>query len=60
LSAIAECFYQGLPACLSILQEGITNAWQAGDGVKPTGLYWLDIPNHGNHPNAEPRAYLRM
>jgi hypothetical protein len=38
LSAIAEYFYQGLPACLSILQEGITTAWHADDGVKPAGL----------------------
>jgi uncharacterized membrane protein YkoI len=38
LSAIAEYFYQGLPACLSALQEGITTAWHAEDGIKPAGL----------------------
>ncbi|NWC93008.1 MULTISPECIES: polymorphic toxin type 46 domain-containing protein [unclassified Pseudomonas] len=38
LSAIAEYFYQGLPACLSTLQEGLATAWHAEDGVKPVGL----------------------
>ncbi|VVN70006.1 polymorphic toxin type 46 domain-containing protein [Pseudomonas fluorescens] len=38
LSAIAEYFYQGLPACLSSLQEGIATAWHAEEGVKPSGL----------------------
>ncbi|MFC6337565.1 hypothetical protein GIR22_23650 [Pseudomonas sp. CCM 7891] len=38
LSAIAEYFYQGLPACLSTLQEGLATAWFAEDGVKPVGL----------------------
>ncbi|AZF13698.1 hypothetical protein C4J92_0181 [Pseudomonas sp. R3-18-08] len=38
LSAIAEYFYQGLPACLSTLQEGLATAWFAADGVKPEGL----------------------
>ena len=38
LSAIAEYFYQGLPACLSTLQEGLATAWHAEDGVKPSGL----------------------
>ncbi|WP_223503839.1 DUF6861 domain-containing protein [Pseudomonas sp. BF-R-24] len=38
LSAIAEYFYQGLPACLSTLQEGIATAWHAEEGVKPSGL----------------------
>ncbi|MGF6201414.1 DUF6861 domain-containing protein [Pseudomonas laurylsulfatiphila] len=38
LSAIAEYFYQGLPACLSTLQEGIATAWHAEEGLKPSGL----------------------
>ncbi|MNZ26550.1 hypothetical protein D3C78_437450 [compost metagenome] len=38
LSAVAEYFYQGLPACLSTLQEGIATAWHAEEGVKPSGL----------------------
>jgi hypothetical protein len=38
LSAIAEYFYDGLPACLSTLQEGIATAWHAEEGVKPAGL----------------------
>jgi hypothetical protein len=38
LSAIAEYFYQGLPACLSTLQEGIATAWHSEEGVKPAGL----------------------
>lgn len=38
LSAIAEYFYKGLPACLSTLQEGLAIAWHAEDGLKPAGL----------------------
>jgi hypothetical protein len=38
LSAIAEYFYQGLPACLSTLQDGLATAWTAEDGVKAPGL----------------------
>jgi hypothetical protein len=38
LSAIAEYFYKGLPACLSTLQEGLATAWHAEDGLKPAGL----------------------
>ncbi|MFJ3485586.1 polymorphic toxin type 46 domain-containing protein [Pseudomonas sp. NPDC090202] len=38
LSAIAEYFYKGLPACLSSLQEGLATAWYAEDGLKPPGL----------------------
>ncbi|MDU8541482.1 DUF6861 domain-containing protein [Pseudomonas syringae group sp. J248-6] len=38
LSAIAEYFYQGLPACLATLYEGIVTAWNAEEGVKPPGL----------------------
>jgi len=38
LAAIAEYFYQGLPACLTTLQEGLATAWTAEDGVKPPGL----------------------
>jgi hypothetical protein len=38
LSAIAEYFYKGLPACLSTLQEGLATAWYAEDGLKPAGL----------------------
>jgi hypothetical protein len=38
LSAIAEYFYQGLPACLSPLQQGMSTAWFAEDGIKPAGL----------------------
>ncbi|WP_116818166.1 DUF6861 domain-containing protein [Pseudomonas syringae] len=38
LSAIAEYFYQGLPACLATLYEGIVIAWNAEEGVKPPGL----------------------
>jgi hypothetical protein len=38
LAAIAEYFYEGLPACLSTLQEGLATAWTAEDGVKPAGL----------------------
>ena len=38
LSAIAEYFYQGLPACLSTMQEGIATAWHSEEGVKPAGL----------------------
>ncbi|WP_435652727.1 DUF6861 domain-containing protein [Pseudomonas putida] len=34
LSAIAEYFYQGLPA----LQQGMSTAWFAEDGIKPAGL----------------------
>lgn len=32
LSAIAEYFYQGLPACLAPLQQGMATAWFAEDG----------------------------
>ncbi|QXW44902.1 MULTISPECIES: DUF6861 domain-containing protein [Pseudomonas syringae group] len=38
LSAIAEYFYKGLPACLSTLQEGFATAWHADEGLKPEGL----------------------
>ena len=38
LAAIAEYFYQGLPACLATLQEGLATAWHAEDGLKPAGL----------------------
>ncbi|MCJ8178420.1 hypothetical protein MRS45_20165 [Pseudomonas viridiflava] len=38
LSAVAEYFYKGLPACLSTLQEGMTIAWHAEDGLRPVGL----------------------
>lgn len=38
LAAIGEYFYQGLPACLSTLQQGLATAWNAEDGVKPAGL----------------------
>ncbi|KPX75906.1 polymorphic toxin type 46 domain-containing protein [Pseudomonas syringae group genomosp. 3] len=38
LSSIAEYFYQGLPACLSTLQEGFATAWHADEGLKPEGL----------------------
>lgn len=38
LSAIAEYFIKGLPACLATLQEGIATAWNAEEGVKPAGL----------------------
>jgi hypothetical protein len=38
LAAIAEYFYEGLPACLSTLQEGLATAWNAENGVKPVGL----------------------
>lgn len=38
LSSIAEFFYQGLPACLSTLQEGFATAWHADEGLKPEGL----------------------
>lgn len=38
LAAIVEYFYEGLPACLSTLQEGLATAWTAEDGVKPAGL----------------------
>ncbi|WP_256600693.1 MULTISPECIES: DUF6861 domain-containing protein [unclassified Pseudomonas] len=38
LSAIAEYFYKGLPACLASLQEGLATAWHAEDGLKPPGL----------------------
>lgn len=38
LAAIAEYFYQGLPACLASMQEGLATAWTAEDGLKPSGL----------------------
>jgi hypothetical protein len=38
LAAIAEYFYEGLPSCLSTLQEGLATAWTAENGVKPVGL----------------------
>ncbi|WP_243055716.1 MULTISPECIES: DUF6861 domain-containing protein [Pseudomonas] len=38
LSAIAEYFIKGLPACLATLHEGIATAWNAEEGVKPAGL----------------------
>jgi hypothetical protein len=38
LAAIAEYFYQGLPACLATLQEGLATAWHAEEGLKPAGL----------------------
>ncbi|KWT13163.1 hypothetical protein AL047_00645 [Pseudomonas syringae pv. broussonetiae] len=38
LSAIADYFYQGLPACLATLYEGMVTAWNAEEGVKPPGL----------------------
>ncbi|PVZ40277.1 DUF6861 domain-containing protein [Pseudomonas sp. CC120222-01a] len=38
LSAIADYFYQGLPACLSLLHEGLATAWSAEDGSRPAGL----------------------
>ncbi|OUM05746.1 hypothetical protein BW686_19060 [Pseudomonas syringae] len=38
LASIAEYFYQGLPACLSTLQEGFATAWHADEGLKPEGL----------------------
>ncbi|WP_263261072.1 DUF6861 domain-containing protein [Pseudomonas sp. RIT-PI-S] len=38
LSAVAEYFYKGLPACLSTLQDGLATAWYASEGLKPAGL----------------------
>ncbi|WP_116865493.1 DUF6861 domain-containing protein [Pseudomonas savastanoi] len=38
LSAIADYFYQGLPACLATLYDGMITAWNAEEGVKPPGL----------------------
>lgn len=38
LKAIAEYFYDGLPACLSTLAGGMSTAWHAGDDFKPAGL----------------------
>ncbi|MBS7473695.1 glycine zipper family protein [Pseudomonas syringae] len=38
LSAIAEYFYQGLPACLATIYDGMVTAWNAEEGVKPLGL----------------------
>ena len=38
LSAIAEYFHQGLPACLSTLMNGLATAWHAEDGLVPSGL----------------------
>jgi hypothetical protein len=38
LAAIADYFYEGLPSCLSTLQEGLATAWTAENGVKPVGL----------------------
>lgn len=38
LSAIAQYFYEGLPACLTALQKGITTAWNAPDDGKAPGL----------------------
>ncbi|WP_439871108.1 DUF6861 domain-containing protein [Pseudomonas syringae] len=38
LSAIAEYFYQGLPACLATIYDGMVTAWNAEEGVKPPGL----------------------
>ncbi|GLO49148.1 hypothetical protein D3C76_658730 [compost metagenome] len=38
LSAIAEYFYKGLPACLCTLQQGLATAWCAEDGLKSPGL----------------------
>ncbi|WP_239689852.1 DUF6861 domain-containing protein [Pseudomonas syringae] len=37
LSAIADYFYQGLPACLATLHDGLALAWNAEYG-KPPGL----------------------
>lgn len=52
LSAIAEYFYQGLPACLSTLQQGMTTAWFAEDGLKPAGL----DPSGGSAAQAQERV----
>ncbi|WP_442109133.1 DUF6861 domain-containing protein [Pseudomonas sp. NUPR-001] len=52
LSAIAEYFYQGLPACLSTLQQGMATAWFAEDGLKPAGL----DPSGGSAAQAEERV----
>ncbi|MBI6772895.1 DUF6861 domain-containing protein [Pseudomonas syringae] len=38
LSAIATYFYEGLPACLTTIYEGMVTAWNAEEGVKPAGL----------------------
>lgn len=38
LKAIAEYFYDGLPACLSTLSSAMSTAWHAGDDFKPAGL----------------------
>lgn len=52
LSAIAEYFYQGLPACLSTLQQGMATAWFAEDGLKPAGL----DPSGGSTAQAQERV----
>ncbi|MNJ29997.1 hypothetical protein D3C77_245810 [compost metagenome] len=52
LSAIAEYFYQGLPSCLSTLQEGLATAWYAEDGLKPVGL----DPSGGSSAQAQERT----
>ncbi|MEN5302244.1 DUF6861 domain-containing protein [Pseudomonas sp. TWI628] len=52
LSAIAEYFYQGLPACLSTLQQGMATAWFAEDGLKPAGL----DPTGGSSAQAQERV----
>lgn len=52
LSAIAEYFYQGLPACLSTLQQGMATAWFAEDGLKPAGL----DPSGGSVAQAQERV----
>ncbi len=38
LVAIAEYFYEGLPACLTTLQRDLATAWTAEDGVKSPRL----------------------
>lgn len=52
LAAIAEYFYQGLPACLATLQEGLATAWHAEDGLKPAGL----DPTGGSAAQAQERT----
>ncbi|MDH0747879.1 hypothetical protein N5D61_16205 [Pseudomonas sp. GD03842] len=54
LSAIAEYFYKGLPACLTSLQEGLATAWHAEDGLKPPGL----DPTGGSSAQMQERTEL--
>jgi hypothetical protein len=54
LASIAEYFCLGVGPCVSILTDGLSTAWHAGDGLKPEGL----DPTGGSSAQIQERTEL--